>query len=76
MRYSHLSQDQLLHGIGESHMVIANLVKYQEYLSTGSGLPKDEVARAELMVSNVKMVAKIKEDLVELEKALEAKGTR
>jgi hypothetical protein len=63
MRYSNLSDDQIIQGLAESHSAIATLMKYQHYLATGAGLPKDDAARVELMISNVRLVASIQTEI-------------
>jgi len=70
-RYAQLTESQIWQAISESHEAIAGLIKYQRYLSTGSGLPKNDEARIQLMASNVKLVQKIQSEIKELQKELE-----
>jgi hypothetical protein len=42
---------------------ISAITKYQAFLATGKGNPKDDDARIELMKSNLKMVRVLQKDL-------------
>jgi hypothetical protein len=70
MRYSNLSDAQILHGLSESHATMAALMKYQHFLSTGDGLPKDDAARVELMISNITLVGKLRAEIEALQTEL------
>lgn len=74
MRYSHLTDQQIFQAISDSHEAIAALVRYQNHLATGRGLPKDDAARIELMTANIRLVQRIKDDIAELEKELDRRG--
>jgi hypothetical protein len=54
MRYSQLSGQQILLALSESHKFVAAITKYQATLADGTGLPKDDTARIELMAANPK----------------------
>jgi hypothetical protein len=48
MRHSQLSNEQILLALSESYNVVAAITKYQVFLTSGIGLPKDDPARSEL----------------------------
>jgi hypothetical protein len=63
MRYSRLSDAQISQAIHETDSTLDALVKYQNFLATGAGLPKNDAARIELMETNVKMAARLRTEL-------------
>ena len=49
MRHVPLSNEQILQALSESYNVVAAVTKYQVFLMSGIGLPKDDARRIELM---------------------------
>ena len=54
MRHSQLSDEQILLALSESYNVVAAIAKYQVFLVSGIGLPKDDAAGIELKTSQRK----------------------
>ena len=48
MRHAPLSNEQILQALSESYNVVAAITKYQVFLTSGIGLPKDDAGRIEL----------------------------
>jgi hypothetical protein len=69
MDYSHLSQAEIRKGIEETAAALAGVRRYQEFIATGKGLPRDETARAELAQSYAKIRSKLEGDLDDLFRA-------
>ena len=51
-RYENMSRDQIHLAIAQEREMLAAIEKYQAYLATGNGNPKDELASLELQLSN------------------------
>ena len=66
MNTSRLSDAQLSQLAHETNAALAAYVKYQNFLATGAGLPKDDASRIELMELNVKMADRLRRELDEL----------
>ena len=73
MKYRHLSKQELKRAIVETSAAAKDVKKYEDFLATGKGLPKNLAARIELMTSNVKLLAKLQAQLQHLISALAAK---
>ena len=58
MRHSELSNEQILLALSESYNVVAAITKYQLFLTSAIGLPKDDPARSELLTANIKALEK------------------
>jgi hypothetical protein len=71
MRHSQLSNEQILLALSESYNVVAAVTKYQVFLTSPIGLPKDDTARNELMTANMKVLEKIRTEIRALEHGLD-----
>jgi predicted HAD superfamily phosphohydrolase len=70
MRHSQLSNEQILLALSESYNIVAAITKYQVFLASGIGLPKDDVARSEIMSASINVVEKIRTEIRALEHEL------
>ena len=52
MRHSQLSNEQILLALSESYNISAAITKYQVFLASAIGLPKDDTGRIELMAGS------------------------
>ena len=71
MRHSELSNEQILLALSESYSIVAAITKYQVFLASGIGLPKDDTARSEIMTASVNVVEKIRTEIRALEHELD-----
>ena len=71
MRHSQLSNEQILLALSESYNIIAAVTKYQLFLASAIGLPKDDVARNEIMTASMAAVEKIRTEIRALEHELD-----
>ncbi len=71
MRHSQLSNEQILLALSESYNIIAAVTKYQLFLASAIGLPKDDTGRNEIMVATVSAVEKIRAEIRALEHELD-----
>jgi hypothetical protein len=71
MRHSQLSDEQILLALSESYNIIAAITKYQVFLASGIGLPKDDTARSEIMTASINVVEKIRTEIRSLEHELD-----
>ena len=71
MRHSELSNEQILLALSESYSIFAAITKYQVFLASGIGLPKDDTARSEIMTASVNAVEKIRTEIRALEHELD-----
>jgi predicted HAD superfamily phosphohydrolase len=71
MRHSQLSNEQMLLALSESYSIVAATTKYQVFLASGIGLPKDDTARSEIMTASVNVVEKIRTEIRALEHELD-----
>ena len=71
MRHSQLSNEQILLALSESYNVVAAITKYQLFLTSAIGLPKDDPARSDLMTANMKALEKIRTEIRALEHELD-----
>jgi hypothetical protein len=71
MRHSQLSNEQILLALSESYNVVAAITKYQVFLTSGIGLPKDDQARSELLTADIKVLEKIRTEIRALEHELD-----
>jgi hypothetical protein len=71
MRHSQLSNEQILLALSESYNVVAAITKYQIFLTSGIGLPKDDPARSELLTADIKVLEKIRTEIRALEHELD-----
>jgi hypothetical protein len=71
MRHSQLSNEQILLALSESYNVVAAITKYQLFLTSAIGLPKDDTARSELLTANIKALEKIRTEIRALEHELD-----
>ena len=51
-----MKDEELWSAIEEANRNISTIVKYQAFVSTGSGKPRDDRARMELMESNIRLI--------------------
>lgn len=58
MRHAPLSNEQILQALSESYNVVAAITKYQVFLTSGIGLPKDDAGRIELMAASMTVLEK------------------
>ncbi len=70
MSYSQLSDEQVLEVLSKSHEAVVNILRYQSFLTSGSGLPKNDTARNQLISSNTKWLEKIRTEIKALESEL------
>ena len=71
MRHSQLSNEQILLALSESYNIIAAITKYQLFLASAIGLPKDDTGRIELMTASLTAVEKIRTEIRALEHELD-----
>jgi hypothetical protein len=71
LRHSQLSNEQVLLALSESYNIIAAIKKYQVFLASGIGLPKDDTARSEIMTASMDGVEKIRTEIGTLEHELD-----
>jgi hypothetical protein len=71
MRHSQLSNEQILLALSESYNVVAAVTKYQLFLTSAIGLPKDDPARSELLTGNIKALEKMRTEIRALEHELD-----
>jgi hypothetical protein len=64
MRHAPLSNEQILQALSESYNVVAAITKYQVFLTSGIGLPKDDAGRIELMAASMTMLEKIRTEII------------
>ena len=71
MRHSQLSNEQILLALSESYNIVAAITKYQVFITSPIGLPKDDTARSELMAASMTAVEKIRTEIRALEHELD-----
>ena len=71
MRHSQLSNEQILLALSESYNISAAITRYQVFLTSGIGLPKDDSARSGLLTANMKALEKIRTEIRALEHELD-----
>jgi len=71
MRHSQLSNEQILLALAESYNVIAAVTKYQLFLASAIGLPKDDVGRNEITTASITAAEKIRAETRALEHELD-----
>ena len=76
MRHSQLSNEQMLLALSESYSIVAAITKYQVFLASGIGLPKDDTAQSEIMTASVNVVEKIRTEIRALEHELDRRENR
>jgi hypothetical protein len=76
MRHSQLSNEQMLLALSESYSIVAAITKYQVFLASGIGLPKDDTARSEIMTASVNVVEKIRTEIRALEHELDRRENK
>ncbi|MGD0334101.1 MAG: hypothetical protein ABSA90_12740 [Xanthobacteraceae bacterium] len=70
MSYSQLSDEQVLEVLAKSHEAIVNILRYQSFLASGSGLPKNDAALNQLIGANTKWLEKTRAEIKALESEL------
>jgi hypothetical protein len=75
MNYTQLSGQKILSVLSDSYNVISAVKKYQASFASDTGLPKDELARTELMTANVKVAEKVQTEIRALERELDRQET-
>jgi hypothetical protein len=53
--YENMSRDQIHLAIAQEREILTAIEKYQAYLATGNGNPKDELGRLQLQISNSRL---------------------
>jgi hypothetical protein len=76
MRHSQLSNEQFLLALSESYNIIAAITKYQVFLAGAIGLPKDDMARNELMTASSKVLEQVRTEIRALEHELDRQETQ
>jgi hypothetical protein len=76
MRHSQLSNEQILLALSESYNIIAAITKYQVFLASGIGLPKDDPVRSEIMTESTKVIEKIRIEIRTLEHELDRRENK
>jgi hypothetical protein len=69
-RYEKMSDDQIARALGEYRDTLRAIEKYQSYLASGNGLPRDELSRLQLQISNSKLAELISGYVRDLESEL------
>jgi hypothetical protein len=75
MHYTQLSGQNILSALSDSYNVISAIKKYQASFASDDGLPKDDMARSELMAANIKVVEIIAIEIRALEHELDRQET-
>ena len=76
MRHSQLSNEQILLALSESYGIVAAITKYQVFLASGIGLPKDDTTRSEIMTASTNVVEKIRTEIRALEHELDRRENK
>jgi hypothetical protein len=76
VRHSQLSNEQILLALSESYSIVAAITKYQVFLASGIGLPKDDTARSEIMTASANVVEKIRTEIRALEHELDRRENK
>ncbi|MGB6542674.1 MAG: hypothetical protein WBF03_17600 [Xanthobacteraceae bacterium] len=76
MRHSQLSNEQILLALSESYSIVAAITKYQVFLASGIGLPKDDTTRSEIMTASTNVVEKIRTEIRALEHELDRRENK
>jgi hypothetical protein len=71
MRHPQLSNEQILLALSESYNVIAAITKYQVFLASATGLPKNDTGRVELMAASITVLEKTRTEIRALEHELD-----
>jgi hypothetical protein len=78
MRFSNMTDNDLWRGMAASNEAMVTLAKSQSELAEGRGLPSDFKAREQLMFSNIRMMAKLRQEhdeyFTELQRRYPEKG--
>jgi hypothetical protein len=75
MHYTQLSGQKILSVLSDSYNVISAVKKYQASFASDAGLPKDDLARIQLMAANVNVVEKVQTEIRALERELDRQET-
>jgi hypothetical protein len=75
MHYTQLSGQKILSALSDGYNVISAVKKYQASFASDTGLPKDDLARSELMAANVKVVENVQTEIRALERELDRQET-
>ena len=75
MHYTKLSGQNILSALSDSYNVISAIKKYQASFRSDNDLPKDGMARSELMAANIKVVEIITTEIRALEHELDRQET-
>ena len=76
MPYEQLGEHELHSALTATHEAIGALHRYQTFLLTGLGLPRDEVARLAIVNSNFDMMNTLRAEIRELEAELHRRQRR
>ena len=68
--------EQILLALSESYSIVAAITKYQVFLASGIGLPKDDTARSEIMMASLNVVEKIRTEIRALEHELDRRENK
>ena len=63
--------EQILLALSESYSIVAAITKYQVFLASAIGLPKDDTGRVELMAASMTALEKIRTEIRALEHELD-----
>jgi len=69
-RYENMSRNKIYGAIAQYTDMLAAIQRHQNYLASGNGLPKDELARWELQLSHGQVEEKLRDYIRELEAEL------
>jgi hypothetical protein len=75
MHYTQLSGQNILSALSDCYNVISAIKKYRASFASDDGLPKDDMARSELMAANIKVVEIIAIEIRALEHELDRQET-
>lgn len=69
-RYENMSIDQISRALVEYRNMLRAIEQYQSYLASGNGLPRDELSRLQLQISNSKLAEQIQGYITDLDTEL------
>jgi hypothetical protein len=75
MHYTQLSRQNILSALSDSYNVISAIKKYRASFTSDTRLPKDDMARDELLAANLNVVDKIQTEIRALEHELDRQET-
>jgi hypothetical protein len=71
MSYDYLSENELHRAIAQALETMAALHRYQDFLITGLGLPRSEVAKLPIVKANLEMLDKLHMEVTSIERQID-----